>query len=127
MSLDSIRLSQPAKEQLIRIKRHTGLKYWNEICRWALCLSLAEATPPAPANIPADSSIEMTWRVFGGPYSDLYLALIRERCFEDGLPLDEQTIEQQFRLHLHRGIGYLFGDQEMKSIAALVSKAVPAA
>lgn len=124
MSLDIVRVSQTGKEQLIRLKRHTGLKHWNEVCRWALCASLAEPTVPAPAEIPTDSTIEMTWKVFGGPQADLYLALMRHRCHLDGLGVDEETVEQQFRLHLHRGIGYLFGDQDLRSVSALVERAV---
>jgi DNA sulfur modification protein DndE len=124
MSLDTVRVSQTGKEQLIRLKRHTGLKHWNELCRWALCASLAEATMPAPAEIPTDSTIEMSWKVFGGSHADLYRALVRHRCATDNLPLDDETIEQQFRLHLHRGIGYLFGDQELRSISSLVSRAL---
>lgn len=124
MSLDTVRVSQTGKEQLIRLKRNTGLKQWNELCRWALCSSLAEPTAPSLAEIPTDSTIEMSWRVFGGAQADLYLALMRQRCEADDLPLDDETIEQQFRLHLHRGIGYLFGDQELRSISSLVSRAV---
>ena len=64
MSLDHIRLSQQSRDQLIRLKRHTGIKHWNVLCRWAFCASLAEPTVPAPAKIPADSTLEMTWQVF---------------------------------------------------------------
>jgi DNA sulfur modification protein DndE len=124
MSLDSIKLSQRAKEQLTRSKRDTGIKNWNVLSRWALCLSLAEPTVPAPAKIPADSSVEMSWRVFGGADADLYLALIMQRCHDDGLGTDPDTIAEQFRLHLHRGIGYLFGDPRLKSLAGLLSSAV---
>ena len=31
--LDNIRLSQKAKDQLIRLKRHTGIEHWNVLCR----------------------------------------------------------------------------------------------
>lgn len=124
MSLDTIRLSQRAKEQLTRAKRDTGIKNWNVLSRWALCLSLAEPSVPAPAKIPADSSVEMTWKVFGGADADLYLALITQRCHNDGLGTDPETLAEQFRLHLHRGIGYLFGDPQLKSLTGLLSAAV---
>lgn len=124
MSLDTVRVSQTGKEQLIRLKRNTGLKQWNELCRWALCTSLAEPSVPSPAEIPTDSTIEMSWKVFGGAHADLYLALMRSRCETDNFPLDDETIEQQLRLHLHRGIGYLFGDQDLRSISSLVNRAL---
>lgn len=123
MSLETIRLSQRAKEQLTRAKRDTKIQNWNVLCRWAFCLSLAEDSPPAPAKIPADSSVEMTWKVFGGADADVYLALLRQRCHKDGLGTDPERMAEQFRLHLHRGIGYLFGDLQLKQLPGLVSRA----
>jgi DNA sulfur modification protein DndE len=122
MSLETIRLSEPAKDQLTRVKRNTRIMNWNVLCRWALCLSLAEETVPARSRISADSSVEMTWKVFGGADSDVYLALIKQRCHEDGLSTDPETVEEQFRIHLHRGIGYLFGDSELKTLTGLVQR-----
>jgi DNA sulfur modification protein DndE len=124
MSLETIKLSQRAKEQLTRSKRDSGIKQWNVLCRWALCLSLAEESTPAPAKIPADSSVEMTWKVFGGPDAELYAALIAQRCRNDGLETDAETIAEQFKLHLHRGIGYLFGDPALKSLPGLLNRAL---
>jgi DNA sulfur modification protein DndE len=66
----------------------------------------------------------MTWRVFAGNYGDELWALLRYRCYQDGLSLDEDTLAQQFRLHLHRGIGYLFGDPRVTDIAGLAALAV---
>src|SRR6266487_4398335 len=106
MSLDHIRVSQQAREQLIQLKRRTGIKHWNVLCRWAFCVSLAEPSPPAVTKIPADSTVEMTWKTFGGPHADLYLALLKQRCHQDGLSTDDDTIATQLRLNLHRGIGY---------------------
>jgi DNA sulfur modification protein DndE len=116
MSIEHIRLSQQAKDQLIRLKRVTGIQNWNVLCRWAFCLSLAEPTIPAPAKIVTDSSVEMTWKVFGGEYSDVYLALLKERCHCNGLNLTEELLQTQFRLHLHRGIGYLASKVSNKEI-----------
>ena len=36
MAIEHIRVSQHAKDQLIRLKRVTGIKNWNVLCRWAL-------------------------------------------------------------------------------------------
>ena len=46
MALEHIRLSQTARDQLITLKRRTGIAHWNVLCRWAFCRSLAEPAPP---------------------------------------------------------------------------------
>jgi DNA sulfur modification protein DndE len=125
MPIEHIRLSKQAREQLIRLKRHTGIEHWNVLCRWAFCRSLAEPGIPPPAKIPADSNVEMSWKVFGGRHSDLYLALLRARCLRERLPLDDETLAQQFRLHLHRGIGFIANDKSVRSISALLQETCP--
>ncbi|MDB9496901.1 DNA sulfur modification protein DndE [Spirulina major CS-329] len=111
-----IQLSQTAKDHLIKLKRITKIDQWNILCRWAFCRSLAEPHPPSPVPIPADSNLEMTWNTFGGEDAEVLLIALKQRCFEDGLSLDTETLAQQFRLHLHRGIGYLAGDPDLKRI-----------
>lgn len=124
MAVEHIRLSKQAREQLIRLKRHTGIEHWNVLCRWAFCRSLAEPTPPPPSKIPADSNVEMSWRVFGGRHADLYLALLRARCMRDGLEPQGEELAMQFRLHLHRGIAYLANDRDLRDIGAMMRLAV---
>lgn len=126
MPLEHIRLSQNARDQLITLKRRTGIGHWNVLCRWALCRSLAEPTVPPATKLVTDSNVEMTWRVFAGTYGDTLWALVRFRCHKDGLPLDEETVANQFRLHLHRGIGYLIGDTRSSDIEGLVKLALTA-
>lgn len=120
MSIEHIRLSQQAKDQLVRLKRRTGIQNWNVLCRWAFCVSLAEPTIPPPAKFATDSSIEMSWKIFGGTYYDIYLALLKERCQRDGLGTNNDVLATQFRLHLHRGVGYLAADRRIKDIASLL-------
>lgn len=124
MALDHIRLSSKAKDQLIKLKRYTGVKHWNVLCRTAFCISLAESSRPPNSRIPADSNVEMSWRVFAGKHEELYSALLKARCLGDRLPLDDKTLNRQFRLHLHRGIGYLAGDRSLRSVAALAARAI---
>lgn len=120
MPPEHVRLSQVAREQLSTLKRRTGIGHWNELCRWALCRSLAESTPPQEVHIPADSNLEMTWRVFSGNWGDELWALLRMRCHQDGLPLTDDVLTKQFRSHLHRGISYLVGDPSVGDVAGLV-------
>ncbi|MGD9537111.1 MAG: DNA sulfur modification protein DndE [Alphaproteobacteria bacterium] len=123
MAVEHIRLSQQAKDQLVKLKRVTGIEHWNVLCRWALCVSLAEQSVPPAAKIPADSNVEMSWKVFGGRYADLYMALLKERCVRDGLGTDPETLAQQFRLHLHRGISYLAGNKDLRTVRDLIALA----
>ena len=124
MAIEHIQLSQQAKEQLIRLKRTTGITTWNVLCRWGLCVSLAETSAPTPKKIPADSNVEMSWRVFAGADSDVYLALLRERCVSDRLSTDSDTLAEQLRLHLHRGIAYLASNKQITGIDRLVALAL---
>ena len=124
MSIKQVRVSSQAKEQLIRLKVKTGITQWNILCRWALCVSLAEPTPPTPIAIQAESNVEMAWPVFGGDYHELYLALVKERCMQDELGTSDEVLRRQFQLHLHRGIGYLAAPNKLRSIADLVRLAI---
>ena len=123
MSLEYIRLSQDSKERLVRLKRKTGIENWNVLCRWAFCLSLAEPSVPPDRKVAADSNVEMTWRVFGGPHHDTYYVLLKQRCLKDGFDTDTETLARQFHLHLTRGIAYLAGMKGLKSIDGLTGLA----
>jgi DNA sulfur modification protein DndE len=122
--IERIKLSQTAKDQLIKLRRNTKIDQWNILCRWAFCRSLAEPTPPSPVPIPQDSNVEMTWRVFGGEMCDILLLALKQRCHNDGYPIDKDSLATQFRLHLHRGIGYLAGDPNIKKIEDLIQLAL---
>ena len=117
--LERIRLSKTGRDQLIKLKRYTKIEQWNILCRWAFCRSLAEPTKPSPVPIPSDSNLELTWRVFGGEMSNLFILALKQRCYQDGLGTDAETLAQQFRLHLHRGISYLAGDPNLRRIEDL--------
>lgn len=125
--IERVQVSKQAKDQLVRLKRRTGIKNWNVVCRWALCVSLAEESIPPDTRIPMDSNVEMTWKTFGGTYHDVYTALLRERCQRDGLGNDDDTLAKYFRLHLHRGIGYLAGIKGLRSISDLMQLGLNAA
>jgi len=105
--IETVKVSEKAKIQLITLKRRTGIENWNILCRWAFCMSLKEKNPLPNENVITDSSIEMTWKTFTGGDEDLYLALLIQRAKEDKVSLDKQSINHYFKLHLHRGISYL--------------------
>ena len=55
----TVRISQLGRDQLVKMKRTTGLKQWNVLCRWALCASLRDETVPAEHHIGADTALEI--------------------------------------------------------------------
>ena len=118
--IERVRLAKTAEDQLIKLKRTTKIKQWNILCRWAFCRSLAEPSVPSPVPIKTDSTVEIAWNVFGGEIADILLIALKQRCYQDGLGTEADTLKQQFTLHLHRGIGYLAGDGKIQQIEDLV-------
>jgi len=102
MSIETVKLSEKAKGQLVLLKRRTGIENWNVLCRWALMLSLEDGSKPAQETITTDSNVEMSWKVFGGDYADLYMAMLQERAHEEG----QSNLNECLKLHLHRGISF---------------------
>lgn len=126
-----IRLSETARNHLLTLTRRTKITHRNVLCRWAFCRSLAEPGQPFPGTrIEVDPSIPpIAWETFAGLDGDLLWGLLRMRCHTDGLPLDDETLAAQFRLHLHRGLGYLVGDPRVTDgagIAGLITVALDA-
>jgi len=64
----------------------------------------------------------MTWKVFGGQYHEVFFGLLKERCKQDGCDINDDVIAEQFKLHLHRGIGYLFANKRITDISSLLIK-----
>lgn len=120
MIVKQIRLSNQSKDKLSRLKGKTGIQNWNILCRWALCFSLSEKTIPVEDDLPQDSNLEMSWLTFSGENYEIYEAIVKIRCENDGLPTDDETVAKYFRLHLNRGISYLAGTNIIKSIEDLL-------
>jgi DNA sulfur modification protein DndE len=106
LTIDTIRLSEKQKQQLTKLKSKTGIENWNVLCRWALCMSLAEETAPPVEDIPSDSNVEMTWKVFSGEYAEVYLALLRETYQKQKTHLEGVPFADFLKLHLNRGISF---------------------
>lgn len=117
----TIRISQQGKDQLIKLKRATGIRTWNVICRWALCTSLADPSKPLTRKGAEESNVEMTWRTLSGADGEVYLSLLRLRAAQDNLTEQEVLVE-----HIHRGIGHIAGlisrDGTIEELAALATE-----
>lgn len=99
---DTVRLNQQSKDQLIRLKRSTGVRNWNVLCRWALCLSLADPSPFRGEAPPSDSNVEMSWKTFAGQYGIAFKCLLAADARHRDLP--EASVLAH---HLARGISAL--------------------
>jgi DNA sulfur modification protein DndE len=106
-TIDTVKLSEKQKQQLVRLKSKTGIENWNVLCRWALCMSLAEKSSPPLEDTPSDSNVEMSWKVFAGEYADVYLAVLREAFQRQSAYLDGVHFNDFVKLHLNRGVSYL--------------------
>lgn len=121
MILRQFKLSQPEKDKLIRIKARTGIQNWNVICRWALCWSLAEPSIPGGLDPMSDSNVEMTWITFAGEHYEIYEAIIRQRCINDGLGDSQEVLIKYFRSHLSRGINHFSTRDVLRSCQDLLT------
>lgn len=117
---EAIHLNAEAKEQLTTIKRRTGLKHNNVLCRWALARSLAEPTLPNAANHAGDTALDIEWRIFAGAAGDLYWAMLVQHTADLGMECSDTVLVSNLRLHLHRGLGYLHGETLGQSLETLL-------
>lgn len=120
--IETVRISKQGRDHLIKIRRQTGIENWNIICRWALCVSLREPTPPAIPREKLDGGVEMTWKVFAGEESDLFGALVALRVSKDGFSTLSDGVGKCVRAHINRGLSFLSSGKETKSIGDFVQR-----
>jgi DNA sulfur modification protein DndE len=106
--VETVRVSSKGRDILTKMKRRLGIERWNEICRVALCRSLANPTKPSKLRSGWDSAIEIEWKTFAGESSDLFSASVRIRAIQDGIDIKKkEALADYFRSHMERGIGSL--------------------
>lgn len=120
--VETVRISKQGRDQLMKVRRQTGIENWNILCRWALCLSLREETPPPAVKQKLDGGVEMTWKVFSGEESNLLSSIIAIRTTQDGLRGDSEGPANCLRAHLHRGLSYMASGNETKSVTDFISR-----
>lgn len=121
MAIETIRIVETDRDLLARLKRTTGLRGFNVICRWAFCMSLADPNPTSVDPLGAVSNLEIDWKTFAGGHQEVYWALLVQRVHDDGLPTDNETLTREFYRHLHRGLGLLANLSQKPSIRNLMS------
>lgn len=120
--VETVRISKQGRDQLAKLRKHTGIQHWNTLCRWSLCASLQEPSKPQEVNQKLDGGIEMTWKVLAGEHSDIYAALVWARTGQDGYELTQDAAARCLRAHLHRGLTYLASGYETRSISDFSSR-----
>lgn len=119
MMIDRIRLTAAAKNQLVALKRKTGIEHYNALCRHAFCISLANPSVPPKEGFNFNGGIDIDWRTFTGGHDVLYLNLLLLRLHTDNLPTDETTSRQMLAQHLHRGLSYMSSRKEDDLLLAI--------
>lgn len=105
--MERIKLNAAARNQLVTLKRRTGIEHNNAICRHALCLSLANPSVPPSESFSFNGGIEIDWRTLTGGEEALYHNLLAARLISEGRRVTDEAIRQTFLLHVHRGLSYL--------------------
>ena len=120
--LETIRIGKQGKDQLLKLRRSTGIENWNVICRWAFCCSVKEKTVPPYFQHKLDDGVEMTWKIFAGEQSEIFAAFCWIRAKKDGFPMTTEGVANCFRAHLYRGLTFLSSGSKKKNISDLMIK-----
>ena len=105
--VETVRVSRRGRDQLVKIRRVTGIENWNAICRWAFCASLREPSVPPIVDKEGENAVELTWRTFAGDHSEVFIAAHTIRFESDKRHGDKSEAGENFRRHLYRGLNFL--------------------
>lgn len=109
--IDRLRLTAGAKQQLITLKRRTGIEHYNVLCRHALCVSLANPSPAPDEHLQFANGLEIDWKTFAGDADTTYLNLLIMRSLADESDVSPSTVRRILAQHVHRGLSYLISRQ----------------
>ncbi|WP_207002081.1 DNA sulfur modification protein DndE [Trinickia mobilis] len=110
--IERVKLTAIAKNQLIALKRKTGIEHNNVLCRHALCLSLANPSVPPEESFNFAGGLEIDWRTFTGGNEAVYQNILVARLLRDQIQVTPNSIRQALPLHVHRGLSYLASRRE---------------
>lgn len=118
----SLRLTAAAKQQLITLKRRTGIEHYNVLCRHALCLSLANPAPAPDEHLQFVGGLEIDWKTFAGDADATYLNLLIVRSLADESEASAPAVRRTLTQHVHRGLSYLVSRQESLLASGISAK-----
>ncbi|NKE70124.1 DNA sulfur modification protein DndE [Candidatus Manganitrophus noduliformans] len=114
MKITKLRLTKEASNRLRFLAGKTGLTP-NLLCRLGFCLSLNEPSIPNPTDYPEEDR-EFNRYTLLGEYDLLFVSLLKQRCYQDGLELSD--LSDHFRAHMNRGVVLL--QKRIKGVGDIV-------
>jgi DNA sulfur modification protein DndE len=115
--VQSVVTTPRGRDQLINLKRQTGVLQWNILMRWAVCASLREETPPPPAERAGAEGerVSVDWEVFAGDINQEIAAAFWMRHAAEPTHGTSQAASESFKRHLQRGLNILEAKMEKGS------------
>lgn len=104
--IETVRLSQDQRNKLMKVRKTTGIKNWNVLCRWAFCHSIYVDNNPPNYVKGGKTGVEMDWETFTGRDNKIVFEALIQRIGSD-----------QFYNHLHRGIEILVEKDSLSILA----------
>ena len=98
------------------MKGRTGLTP-NILCRFGIILSAREPGAAVPSEYDSDGMEFNRYTLFGA-HEAMIVAIMKERCLEDGLD-PEIAMPEQMRAHINRGVVILY--PRLRSVIDIVS------
>ncbi len=120
--VDTIRLGKQSRDQLVKIKRNTGIENWNIVCRWAFSVSIREETCPPLEKTSKEDGVEITWKVFAGDQSEIFATLLNVDLIRRKTKNADLDANELLHAHLRRGLGFLASGSDIRTIEAFLGK-----
>ena len=117
LKIESLKLSDRSSNEISTIKRNTKIETMNIICRWALTVSLSSDLPPPPLAKEDKILREIDWKIFAGDYEHLIMALLKDRLFHEKIEITNDSLNDQLRAHVQRGLSLIASQKKIRSIA----------
>lgn len=120
LKIESLKLSERSSNEISTIKRNTKIETMNIICRWALTVSLSSDLPPPPLAKEDKIIREIDWKIFAGDYEHLIMALLKERLSQEKIELTNESLNDQLRAHVQRGLSLIASQKKIRSITDFI-------
>ena len=117
LKIESLKLSDRSSNEISTIKRNTKIETMNIICRWALTVSLSSDLPPPPLAKEDKILRVIDWKIFAGDYEHLIMALLKDRLFQEKIEITNDSLNDQLRAHVQRGLSLIASQKKIRSIA----------